>query len=85
MTIDLSGIELGALKLSDVEARLALAIGLYAGRKVSLGRAARIAGIPYVRFMEEMGKHGVCLNYGLEDLEHDLRVVDELMERSATK
>ena len=42
-------------------------MGLYAGRPVSLGRAASIAGIPYVDFMHEIGHRGICINYTLED------------------
>ena len=83
MTIELPGVDLGALSLTSAEARLAFGMGLYAGHKVSLGRAARIAGIPYVRFMEEMGKHGVCLNYSLEDLEHDIKMAEEFSRKRA--
>ena len=78
MTIELPDKELGSLHLTDGEARIELACGLYAARKVSMGRAAKIAGIPYVDFMHELGKRGICMNYGLEDFEHDMRVLDEL-------
>lgn len=68
--------------ISEAQARLALALGLYTGRAVSLGRAARIAGIPYIAFMEEMGKRGICMNYSVEDLEHDIKMVEQLSRKA---
>ena len=43
-----------------------------------MGQAAKIAGIAYVDFMHELGKRGICMNYGIEDFEHDMRVLDEV-------
>lgn len=78
MTIELPDVNLGSEPLSSACVRLALAIGLYTGRHVSLGRAARIAGIPYIAFMHELGAHGICLNYTKEDLEHDFEMAEKL-------
>jgi predicted HTH domain antitoxin len=55
---------------------------LYAGRQVSLGRAARIAGIPYSDFLHEIGRRGICINYTVEDAEPDLRMADELSRKA---
>ncbi len=78
MKIELPEPELGALRLTPDQARLELAVGLYAGRKVTLGRAAAIAGVAYTEFMHEIGRRGICINYTLEDAEHDMAVVDQL-------
>ena len=60
------------------EARLELAVGLYAGRRVSLGRAAKVAGVSYTEFMHEIGHRGLCINYTVEDASHDMAIVDKL-------
>lgn len=83
MTIELPDVEIGSLLLNEAEARLALALGLYAERKVSLGRAAKIAGIPYVAFMHEMGRHGICMNYSVADFEQDMRTLELLAAKRA--
>ena len=83
MTIELPDVTLGAAPLSSEQARLALGIGLYTGRRVSLGRAARIAGIPYIAFMQELGRQGLCLNYTQEDLEHDFEMAEQLARKAA--
>jgi predicted HTH domain antitoxin len=82
MTIELPDVNIGSQPLTSEQARLALALGLYAGRHVSLGRAAKIAGIPYIAFMDEMGKHGICLNYTKEDLEHDFEMAEKLSRKT---
>ncbi len=75
MTIELPDQELGSLQLTSAQARLSLAVGLYAERKVTLGRAAKIAGISYTEFMQELGRSGVCLNYTAADLQQDIETV----------
>ena len=77
MTIELPDQEVGGLRLTPAQARLELAVGLYAGRQISLGRAARIAGVSYAAFMHEIGHHGLCINYTVEDAEHDMRMAEE--------
>lgn len=83
MTIELPDQELGSLQLTSAQARVSLAVGLYAGKKISLGRAAKIAGLPYTEFMHELGRRGICLNYTLEDALHDMNMVDELSSKAS--
>lgn len=82
MTIELPD-QLGNLSLTPEQALIDLAVGLYTRREVSLGRAAKVAGMPYVAFMHELGRRGVCLNYTLEDVEHDMRMADKLAGKSS--
>ncbi|MSU64453.1 MAG: UPF0175 family protein [Pedosphaera sp.] len=82
MTIELPDQEMGNLRLTPEQARLELAVGLYVGRQISLARAARIAGEDYTAFMHELGRRGICLNYTVADVEHDMRMVDELCGKS---
>jgi predicted HTH domain antitoxin len=78
MTIEITEQELGAAKLTVSEARLDLAVGLYSGRRVSMGKAAHIAGVPYPEFLRELGRRGISVNYGVEDFEHDCNVLENL-------
>lgn len=79
MTIELPDVNLASL--TSEQARLAFAIGLYTGRRISLGRAAKVAGIPYIAFMKEMGRQGICLNYTKEELEHDFEMAEKLCRK----
>jgi len=81
MTIELPDVNLGSQPLTSEQARLAFAIGLYTGRRISLGRAAKVAGIPYIAFMKEMGRQGICLNYTKEELEHDFEMAEKLSRK----
>ena len=75
MTIELPEEEIGPLRLTPEQARVELAIGLFAGREVTLGRAARIAGIPYSDFMREAGRRGIGVNYTEADALQDIETV----------
>jgi predicted HTH domain antitoxin len=77
MTIELPDQEVASLQLTPAQVRLELAVGLYAGRQVSLGRAARIAGVPYPAFMHEIGHRGLCIHYTIDDAEHDMRMAEQ--------
>jgi predicted HTH domain antitoxin len=77
MTIELPDKEVADLGLTPAQARLELAVGLYAGRQISLGRGARIAGMPYASFLHEIGHRGLCVNYTVEDAEHDMRMAEQ--------
>jgi predicted HTH domain antitoxin len=79
MTIELPDVNLDSL--TSEQARLAFAIGLYTGRRISLGHAAKVAGIPYITFMKEMSRQGICLNYTKEELEHDFEMAEKLSRK----
>jgi predicted HTH domain antitoxin len=82
MTIELPDVKVGSQPLTGGQARIEIACGLYAGRKVSMGRAAQIAGIPYIDFMDEVGRRGICLNYGMDDLQHDIETIEKLSRKA---
>jgi predicted HTH domain antitoxin len=75
MIIELPDSEVANLRLTNEQARVEVAVGLYAGRQVTIGRAARIAGLSHATFMHELGKRGICLNYSAEDAQHDIETV----------
>jgi predicted HTH domain antitoxin len=78
VTIELPESELKSLGLTPEQARLEVAVGLYAGRRVTLGRAARIGGVSYAEFMHEIGRRGLSIYYTTEDAAHDMAMVDKL-------
>ncbi len=67
-------------RLED-ELRLLVALELYREGRVSLGKAAEIAGLSLREFLYELRIRRIPLNYDLEELEEDLKVVNELLSR----
>lgn len=65
------------LDLTPEHARFDLAIGLYAERRVTLGRAAEIAGMMQTAFLRKLGELRIPMHYDLAELEEDLLVVRE--------
>ena len=60
--------------LSENELKLYLAIILYKERKISVGQAAKLAGLTLRDFMYELGKHKESFtNISAEELEEELR------------
>jgi len=50
--------------LGEPGVRLAIAADLYKGGSISLGRAAKVAGMALAEFMQEMGRAGVPIVRG---------------------
>ena len=60
--------------LSEDDLKLYLAIILYKERKISMGQAAKLAGLTLRDFMYELGKHKESFtNITAEELEEELR------------
>lgn len=78
MTIDLPDVKIGSQPLTSEQARIEIACGLYAGWKATMTQASRIAGLPRILFMEELGKRKIPRQYRAEDIEHDMRMAEEL-------
>ena len=58
---------------------LELAVALYESDQISLGRAAEVAGLPYSRMIDELGRRGIpVVRYSAEDLERELKYVGTL-------
>ena len=63
---------MGNLKLTETDVMTDIAIGLYKREQVSLGRAAEIAGVSSPKFLEELGRRRIPINYDVEDLRADI-------------
>lgn len=58
------------------ELRVLLAIKLFELKRVSVGRAAEIAGMGKIAFLDELGRAGVpVINFGEDQIEQELRDV----------
>lgn len=73
MTIELPDVKIGSQPLTSEQARVDFAVGLYSGKHASLGRAAKMAGMPVVWFMQELERRGVYRNYSVEDALQDVQ------------
>lgn len=52
---------------------VALAVRLFADKVVSLGKAAKLAGLPIEEFITQLGATGIpAVDYPVEDLEQEL-------------
>lgn len=71
----------GATRLSETEVRRELAIVLYQREKLSLGRAAQLAGMKKFEFNELLADRGIPMHYGMEELKQDLVTARSLAAR----
>jgi len=72
---------LRGLKLTEPQALLDFAVGLFTERRVTLGRAAEIARLTQADFQQELGRRGIAIHYDLEDLQADLRTLGGLRQK----
>ncbi|WP_099209754.1 UPF0175 family protein [Thermococcus henrietii] len=72
----------GMVKIPDDEVeervRIELALRLYEKGILSFGQARRLAGLSKWEFIELLSKEGLGIPYDEEELENDLRVLEEL-------
>ncbi len=62
------------LDIDEKEMAMIVAARLYEQAKVSMGKAAEIAGMSKREFMESLHKYGVSIfNYGPDELDADIR------------
>ena len=67
-----------SMQMSEADLRLELAVALYRDQKVTLGQASKLAGMSQAAFMQEIGRRNLPVNYGVDDLDEDLRNFAEL-------
>lgn len=78
MTVNISEERLGDVALSERDAVVDIAIGLYKRDQVSLGRAAEIAGLSSPEFLNELGRRRIPINLDVDDLRADLETLKKL-------
>jgi predicted HTH domain antitoxin len=81
MKVELPDAALEGTGMTPEIAKLEVAVALYRDRKISMGRAARIAGLQRPQFQVELGKRGVTVDYDVRDFEDDLVAIQKLFAR----
>lgn len=64
------------LDLTPEHVRMDLAMGLYAERRITLGRAAKMAGMAQAVFLRKLGELRISMHYDLPELQADLMGVE---------
>lgn len=65
------------LNLSEDELRLELAIALYAAKKISFGKARKLANTDWYTFRQVLNERNIPAHYDLEDFEQDLETLSQ--------
>ena len=81
MTVEIQDQRLRGIQATPERLRLEMAVGFFASEEMTLGQAAELAEISQSQFLRELGRRGVCVHYGTEEFEQDLRTI-ELLRRS---
>ena len=77
VTLTIPSEKLGDLHVTEKDALVDIAIGLYKREEVSLGRAAEVAGISSVQLLDELGRRHIPINYGPDDLQADIATLND--------
>ena len=67
-----------AKRLSQQDAALHLAFGLFVTEEPTLGQAAQTAGLSQAAFLRELGRRRIPIHYGPDELAADLQAVEAL-------
>lgn len=81
MVIEVRDESLRGLQLTEAQALVDFAVGLFTERRITLGRAAEIARSTQLDFQRELGRRGIPIHYDVEDLHADLQTLAALRER----
>ncbi len=65
-------------RLSQQDAALHLAFGLFVTEEATLGQAAQTAGLSQAAFLRELGRRRIPIHYGPDELAADLQAVEAL-------
>jgi len=65
-------------RLSQQDAALHLAFGLFVTEEATLGQAAQTAGLSQAAFLREFGRRRIPIHYGPDELAADLQAVEAL-------
>ena len=60
------------------DVKLALAIGMYASRRMTLGQASELCGLSQGQLQRELGRRQIPAHYDLQDFEHDLKAAESM-------
>jgi predicted HTH domain antitoxin len=66
--------------LTEAEALVDFAVGLFTERRITLGRAAGIARLTQLAFQRELNRREIPIHYDVADLQADVRTLTALRE-----
>lgn len=69
---------LDSAKMSEDEMRIDLATHLYATKRLSMGKAKRLAGLDLLSFQRELKERNIYIHYNIDDLKKDLDTLEKL-------
>ena len=69
---------LDSARMSPADARLELAVTLYAQQRLAIGKARQLAGLSLWEFRQVLAARGIAPHYGASDLEDDMSSLREL-------
>ncbi|MDX2134596.1 MAG: UPF0175 family protein [Saprospiraceae bacterium] len=67
-----------AIRLTEQEVLLEIAILFFQKGKLTIGQAARLAGIPQFKFQWVLAGREIPIHYSIEDYEEDLQTIQSL-------
>ncbi len=62
-------------QLTQTQARLDFAVGLYSSGRVTIAAAAQVAELSISAFQHELGRRRIPVNYDLEELHRDVEAL----------
>lgn len=77
MTVTIPDDRISNIQVSERDALVDIAIGLYKREQVSLGRAAEIANMSSPAFLYELECRKIPINYNIDDLRQDLSLLSD--------
>ncbi|MEN0002896.1 MAG: UPF0175 family protein [Bacteroidota bacterium] len=78
MGVQISESILQQVDMTANEFLIEVAVHLYDIGKMSMGQARKFAGIDQITFQKEMAKRNVYIKYTVQDLEEDLKTLEQL-------
>lgn len=78
MALTISDETLKEASLSPEAFKIEMATHLYDIGRLTLGQARKLADLDQVSFQKELAKRNIYLKYDIEDLDDDLKAIDEL-------
>ena len=69
---------LQAIKMTEDELKLEIAIMLYEQQKISSGKVRAWTGLTVIEFQHELAKRGLYINYDVEDFQSDIKTIQSL-------
>ena len=69
---------LQAIKMTEDELKLEIAIMLYEQQKISSGKVRAWTGLTVIEFQHELAKRGLYINYDVEDFQSDIKTLQSL-------